>query len=141
MKTETCANTCSVNFFNTDRWLNIHIVTAICCACLPIYKPLWTSISSATGNLLSRYATSIRSLLRSGPRSQNSDTYVRMGNLGHSKSSMSSKDGGFEGGFSKMNGAGGGQTTVAVVAGHPEDKDFVQAPMGSISYSRKVDIV
>lgn len=55
-----------VSFIEAERWSNIHMVTAFTCACLPVYKPLWSSLSTATTNFISKYASSLRSMLSSG---------------------------------------------------------------------------
>jgi hypothetical protein len=116
------------------------MVTAFTCACLPIYKPLWTSISLATSNLINRYANSLRSLIRSDDNNNSkSDTYLRMDAVGNSGSaSMHSHERDLE--------RCAGQcprklTTVTVTGGNESDQEPLYVPQGSIGYFREVNVV
>jgi hypothetical protein len=73
-------------------WTNIHPVTAIVCACLPIYKPLWVSASQGVKRFLSRYASTIcfmRGIRSNKPKDTSN---VRMGTLGNHRGSGTSED-------------------------------------------------
>ncbi|MCJ1382559.1 hypothetical protein MMC17_005672 [Xylographa soralifera] len=47
-----------INLIQDAIWLNIHLSTAIICACLPTYRPLLTSALSALSTLRKSYASS-----------------------------------------------------------------------------------
>ncbi|MCJ1315866.1 hypothetical protein MMC15_001186, partial [Xylographa vitiligo] len=47
-----------INLIQDAIWLNIHLSTAIICACLPTYRPLLTSSLSALSSLRKSYASS-----------------------------------------------------------------------------------
>ncbi|CAI6335392.1 unnamed protein product [Periconia digitata] len=54
-----------------EQWTNIHDATAIVCACLPLYKPVWSPISNAVG----RYASSIKSRIGRSRSDRQPDFY------------------------------------------------------------------
>ncbi|KAI1379047.1 hypothetical protein F4677DRAFT_442773 [Hypoxylon crocopeplum] len=58
-----------VNFAASALWLNIHMALAILCACLPVFKPLWTAWRKIAEVVREQFSTSFRSLLGSGPSS------------------------------------------------------------------------
>jgi hypothetical protein len=119
------------------------MVTAFVCACLPIYKPLWGSISSATGNIINRYASSFRSLLGPGSGNKSKDTsYLRMGNLpGKTTDSVrSSETQDLERGYMSSADKNRGKTSISVIGGINDDHVPLSVPQGSISYQRKVDV-
>lgn len=48
----------AVAFNKSDLWTNIHIMTTVLCACLPVYKPLCTLVGNFVGGLRERYGSS-----------------------------------------------------------------------------------
>lgn len=118
------------------------MVTAFVCACLPIYKPLWTSVSKATGKFISRYTSSFRSLISTGSDGSKLLSYVRMGPLGKlsDSGSLNSKDQDLESEFTWKSQARD-QTSITVTGGIEDDQQPLQAPKGGIVYSRQIDVV
>ena len=57
--------TSPVNLLEDERWQNVHTMVGIVCACLPVYKPLWNSISTSAGDFFGHYTVSLRSILGS----------------------------------------------------------------------------
>jgi hypothetical protein len=47
-----------VDFKSTELWIVIHITAAILCACLPVYKPLRQSFSTASGSIYKFFSSS-----------------------------------------------------------------------------------
>lgn len=60
----------TVNFTRGAFWANIHLGTAIICACLPVYRPLVSRFADFAANLSNR----IGSLLRSSTTFKSSQT-------------------------------------------------------------------
>ena len=58
--TEPEPNTRLVSFTKSQLWSNIHIGTAIVCACLPTYRPLLAKASAFSQSLRLRYGTIFR---------------------------------------------------------------------------------
>ncbi len=61
----------SVRFTQGELWTNIHLGTAIVCASLPTYRPLFTRLAVATASIRSRFTSifnSRRPLQNSKPR-------------------------------------------------------------------------
>ena len=119
------------------------MVTAFVCACLPIYKPLWVTISSATGNIINRYASSFRSLF--GPRGGNKSkdtSYLRMGNPPSKTTDFvrRSKTQDLERGYMSSADKNRGETSTSVIGGMNNDQVQLNMPQGSISYQREVDV-
>lgn len=48
----------AVAFNKSDLWTNIHIMTTVLCACLPVYKPLCTGVGNFIRSLRERYGSS-----------------------------------------------------------------------------------
>jgi hypothetical protein len=55
-----------ITFTNSEIWTNVHITTAILCACLPVYKPLRAKATDLVRKLRSGYSSSRRHVLGSG---------------------------------------------------------------------------
>lgn len=53
----------AVAFNKSDLWTNIHIMTTVLCACLPVYKPLCALVGNFVGGLRGRYGSSWQYLL------------------------------------------------------------------------------
>ena len=47
----------SVNFTQGELWTNIHLGTAIVCASLPTYRPLFSRLSVVTASIRSRFTS------------------------------------------------------------------------------------
>ncbi|KAF2869133.1 hypothetical protein BDV95DRAFT_112969 [Massariosphaeria phaeospora] len=50
-----------VHFAEALMWSNIHLLTAIICACLPVYKPLWQAAARLSARVLTLYNSRFRS--------------------------------------------------------------------------------
>lgn len=132
----------TVSFAEAERWSNIHMVTAFTCACLPVYKPLWTSISTGAGNLISRYANSLRSLVTSRDTHSNNDIYLRTGSAGHSEgTSMHSDKRNLESTSEHLYTGKQVRSTTTVIGRNDDDRALLNVPRGGIAYSREVNIV
>ncbi|KAI0532017.1 hypothetical protein GGR58DRAFT_201439 [Xylaria digitata] len=59
-------NTQFITFTNSEIWTNVHITTAILCACLPVYKPLRAKATELIRKLRSTYSSSRQHVLGSG---------------------------------------------------------------------------
>ncbi|KAL5426064.1 hypothetical protein PMIN05_011760 [Paraphaeosphaeria minitans] len=72
----------NVSFAAAWTWSNIHLLTAIVCACLPVYKPLWVSISQRVEDKLKQYASLVRKMPGKSSDEAENSIYVRMASLG-----------------------------------------------------------
>jgi hypothetical protein len=118
-----------VNYYKGERWSHIYAITAFVCACLPIYKPLWTSISTAVGGKLSRYTANLRSTLGLGNDISENESSYRLGHVASFTNSTKSGEG-------KPH-IGRGRTKGSLEI----DKVRLHVLEGSIGYARKDDIV
>ncbi|KAF1956442.1 hypothetical protein CC80DRAFT_563322 [Byssothecium circinans] len=60
------------NYNAVERWANLHVLTAILCACLPICKRLWNSLAAYSGKWINRFVDRLRSSF-GAQRTGNSD--------------------------------------------------------------------
>jgi hypothetical protein len=118
-----------VNYYKGERWSHIHAITAFVCACLPIYKPLWTSISTAVSGKLSRYTANLRSTLGLGNDMSGNESSYRLGHVASFTNSTKS-------GEEKPH-TGRGRTK----GGLEIDEVPLHVQEGSVGYARKDDIV
>jgi hypothetical protein len=118
-----------VNYYKGERWSHIHAITAFVCACLPIYKPLWTSISTAVGGKLSRYTANLRSTLGSRNDISENESSYRLGHVASPSNSTKSEE-------EKLH-IGRGRTKD----GFEIDQVPLHVLEDNIGYARKDDIV
>jgi hypothetical protein len=121
-------------------WSTIHHAVAILCACLPIYKPLWTSGSETVGKFITHYAGSLFPS-RSSEKST-MPSFVRKIPEHDSQKSLRASEESHETSDSHQP----RDTTLEVLdlsslnkgVDHWED---VRIPIGSVGFSRRADIV
>ncbi|KAF2690333.1 hypothetical protein K458DRAFT_399671 [Lentithecium fluviatile CBS 122367] len=119
-----------VNFAETEKWAHIHWLTGIICACLPIYKPLWTSLSQSTGSWISSFRTKLG---YSSNKSKNT-SYVRMGHMGHLETSTESKRSDLESGYSQNSKSGTDRSNSVKSSQGDEEKGYPRAPPRGVTF-------
>lgn len=125
-----------VKFSADELWSDFHALSAFVCACLPVYKPLWNSLSIVTGQFISRSVSSLRSMygtkdsFNSDSRRNTADTYIRMNVLDRSRGSRDAKTKDQES-FSSI-----------VSLGEKKDREYgLELSQQGIVYSREVEVV
>lgn len=109
-----------------------------------MYKKLWITLSNSVSNVVTRYAISLRSLIRSGGKDTQASSYVRMGHLGGPSGSVRSEEQDIERGFEfSSSDKATGHCTISVVGGTDDNDDErrLHIPQDRITCERKIDVV
>ncbi|KAF2446604.1 hypothetical protein P171DRAFT_472077 [Karstenula rhodostoma CBS 690.94] len=123
-----------------QMWVNIHVLTAIVCACCPVYKPLWVSISQGVKDALSRYARYILTMLGRSNNTSENTSHVRMGNMGNRGDAEASTDQILSQDTLATERNSMGRIEVRIVGGREVDAKSLHIPSGDIEDSRTVDV-
>ncbi|KAF2011503.1 hypothetical protein BU24DRAFT_466203 [Aaosphaeria arxii CBS 175.79] len=130
-----------VKFYESEQWTNIHDATAIICACLPIYKPVWSPVSKFVGKVVSHYTSLLKSKI-TGRKSKSSVNSSRMERLDSSEMNRESKSVGGDSTHELRTVSEFGQDDSRGAKGlEADDATYHVVRKGSTAYSRRMDMV
>ncbi|KAI9713566.1 MAG: hypothetical protein M1820_000948 [Bogoriella megaspora] len=86
----------TLSFANSDLWIEIQLGTAIVCACLPLYRPLFTKIAKVPTSIRATYGSMVKDTRNTSKldtveqdnASNKNSRYARLGYKGHDLNSL-----------------------------------------------------